>query len=75
MVQWVKDLVLSLQQLRLLLWHRSDPPALPHAMGMAENSILSSSNINKETALRTMEIEGQGNRDGSSLPGGNLEEF
>ena len=25
MAQWVKDLALSLQQLRLLLWHRFDP--------------------------------------------------
>ena len=25
MAQWVKDLVLSLQQLVLLLWHRFDP--------------------------------------------------
>ena len=25
MAKWVKDLALSLQQLRLLLWHRFDP--------------------------------------------------
>ena len=33
MAQWVKDLALSLQQLRSLLWHGFDswPRALPHA--------------------------------------------
>ena len=35
---WVKDLALSLQQLRLLLWHRFDswPREFPHATGVAK---------------------------------------
>ena len=37
-VQWVKDLVLSLQWLGLLLWHEFDPwpGELPHAGGEAK---------------------------------------
>ena len=34
MTQWVKNLVLSLQCLGSLLWHRFDPKELPHAVGM-----------------------------------------
>ena len=30
MAQWVKDPALSMQWLRLLLWHRSDPPWAPN---------------------------------------------
>ena len=38
MAQRVKDLVLSLQQLELLLWHRFQSLAweLPHALGVAK---------------------------------------
>ena len=38
MVQWVKDLVLSLQWFGLLLWHRFDPcpGKLSHAIGAAK---------------------------------------
>ena len=43
MAQWVKDLVLSLQQPGLLLWRRFDPlaPELLYATGAAKKTLAS----------------------------------